>query len=137
VTSTPQAPSGAPHDADGADDAGEAFDVTVTRRPGVDVVTASGVLDLTTAVKLRHVLFDPVLCSQPVVVVHLDGVSFLDSTGIATLVAGRRWTVSRGARFVVVADDGPALRVLKLVKLHLVMQVWPELQPVLDALETR
>jgi anti-sigma B factor antagonist len=135
MTFTPEAPSGAHDDAD--DNADESFDVTVTRRRGVDVVTATGVLDVTTAVRLRHVLFDPVLCSQPVVVLHLDGVTFLDSTGIGTLVAARRWTVSRGGRFVVVADEGPALRVLKLVKLHLVMQVWPELDPVLEALETR
>jgi anti-sigma B factor antagonist len=125
----------APEAPDEAHDAGSPFDVTVSRRPGVDLVTATGDLDITTAVKLRHVLFDGILCSQNAVVVDLSGVSFLDSTGIGTLVAGRRWTVSRGARFVVVCDEGPALKVLKLVKLHLVMQIWPDLQPVLDALE--
>jgi anti-sigma B factor antagonist len=125
----------APEAAPEQSDAGSSFEVSVTRRPGVDVVTARGVLDLTTAVKLRHVLFDPVLCGQPAVVVDLDEVVFVDSTGIGTLVAGRRWTVSRGARFVVVCGEGPALRVLKLVKLNLVMQIWPELAPVLEALE--
>lgn len=112
----------------------DAFEVEVSRHDGIDVVTARGDLDLTTAVKLRHVLFDRVLCSQPVVVVDLSAVSFLDSTGIGTLVAGRRWTHARGARFVLVCDEGPALKVLKIVRLHLVMQVWPSLAVVLDEL---
>ena len=113
---------------------GDSFEVSVSRHDGIDVVTASGDLDLTTAVKLRHVLFDPVLCSQPVVVVDLNAVSFLDSTGIGTLVAGRRWTASRGARFVLVCDEGRALKVLKIVRLNMVMQIWPTLDVVLDEL---
>lgn len=127
----------APEALDPQSDAGEPFEVSMTRRPGVDVVTARGELDITSAVKLRHVLFDAVLCAQNAVVVDLTGVTFLDSTGIGTLIAGRRWTTSRGARFVVVCDDGPALKVLKMVKLNVVMQIWPEIGPVLEALETK
>lgn len=130
MTSAPVAP-----DADS--ESGDPFEVSVTRRPGVDVITARGELDVTSAVKLRNVLFDGVLCAQAAVVLDLTGVTFLDSTGIGTLVAGRRWTTSRGARFVVVCDEGPALRVLKMVKLNVVMQIWPELGPVLEALETK
>ena len=73
------------------------------------------------------------LVSAPVVVVELNGVSFLDSTGLATLVFGRRVTRDRGARFVVVADEGPALKVLKMTRMHTVMQVWPSLEVVLEA----
>lgn len=127
----------APQRPDEQSDGGEPFGVEVTRRPGVDLVTATGVLDISTADQLRQVLFDGGLCTQEAVVVDLQGVTFIDSTGIGTLVAGRRWTVARGARFVVVCDDGPALKVLKLIKLNLVMQIWPDLQPVLDALEKR
>lgn len=110
------------------------FEVELTRHDGIDVVTARGTLDIASAVRLRHVLTDPLLCSQPVVVVDLNAVTFLDSTGIGTLVAGRRATQDRGARFVVVCDDGKALRTLKIVRLHLVMQIWPSLDVVLDEL---
>lgn len=110
------------------------FEVDLTRHDGIDVVTARGTLDIASAVRLRHVLTDPVLCSQPVVVVDLNAVTFLDSTGIGTLVAGRRATQDRGARFVVVCDDGQALRTLKIVRLHLVMQIWPSLDVVLSEL---
>jgi anti-sigma B factor antagonist len=110
------------------------FEVELTRHDGIDVVTARGTLDIASAVRLRHVLIDPLLCSQPVVVVDLNSVTFLDSTGIGTLVAGRRATQDRGARFVVVCDDGQALRTLKIVRLHLVMQIWPSLDVVLGEL---
>jgi anti-anti-sigma factor len=131
------APDGAsqranPQDAEATSD--DDFEVELTRHDGIDVVTARGTLDIASAVRLRHVLTDPVLCSQPVVVVDLDGVSFLDSTGIGVLVAGRRATQERGARFIVVCDDGQALRTLKIVRLHLVMQIWPSLDVVLAEL---
>lgn len=113
---------------------GPSFEASVARHPGVDVVTASGELDLTTATRLRTVLFDRVLCSQPVLVLDLSAVTFMDSTGIGTLVAARRWTNARGARLVLVADDGPVLKVLKLTRLNLVMQTWPSVQVVLDEL---
>ena len=74
------------------------------------------------------------LCSQPVLVVDLNAVSFMDSTGIGTLVAARRWTQARDARFILVCDDGPVLKVLKLTRLHLVMQTWPSLDVVLAEL---
>jgi anti-sigma B factor antagonist len=110
------------------------FEASVARHDGIDVVTARGELDVATAHRLRTVLFDRVLCAQPVLVVDLSGVGFIDSTGIGTLVAARRWTQSRGARMVLVADEGQVLRVLKMTKLNLVMQTWPSLDVVLAEL---
>lgn len=109
-----------------------AFEASVSRHPGIDVVTARGELDVVTAVQLRNLLFDRVLCAQPVLVVDLSPCTFMDSTGIGTLVAARRWTNARGARLVLVCDEGPVLRVLRLTRLNLVIQTWPSLDVVLD-----
>ena len=114
-----------------------AFETTLSRHDGVDVVAARGELDLGTSTRLRSVLFDRVLCTQPVLVVDLNAVTFMDSTGLGTLVAARRWTNARGARMVLVADDGPVLALLKLTRMHLVMQTWPSVEVVLAELTGR
>lgn len=101
----------------------QSFGIEVDSRSGTTVVAVSGELDLLTAPRLRQVLFDPLLCSQPRVVVDLREVSFLDSTGIGTLVAGRRWATSREVDFALLCVDGPALRTIELVSLDKVFRV--------------
>jgi anti-sigma B factor antagonist len=97
--------------------------IDVATRDGCSVVTVSGELDVLTAPRLRQVLFDPVLCSRPHVVVDLRDVGFIDSTGIGTLVAARRWTSSRSTSLSLVCDPGPVLRVLDLVSLTRIFEV--------------
>lgn len=100
-----------------------AFDIDVESSPGHTVVTVSGEIDVFTAPRLRQVLFDPVLCGRPRVVVDLDAVSFMDSTGVGTLVAARRWTLSRESALALVCGPGPVLRLLGLVGLDKVFEI--------------
>lgn len=104
------------------------FGVAVATVPGHTVITVSGEVDVFTAPRLRQVLFDPVLCSQPRMVVDLEGVTFMDSTGIGTLVAARRWATSRDSEIALVCSDGPALRLLEIVSLNRVFEVHPTVE---------
>ena len=99
------------------------FEIGVRAGHGHTVVTVSGEDDVFTAPRLRQVLFDPVLCSQQRIVVDLDGVTFMDSTGIGTLVAARRWLASREAEIGLVCGPGPALRLLEMVSLDKVFEI--------------
>ncbi|MFC7492858.1 MULTISPECIES: STAS domain-containing protein [unclassified Nocardioides] len=99
------------------------FEVGIAHSAGHTVVEVSGDLDVFTATRLRQVLFDPVLCSGPHVVVDLDGITFMDSTGIGTLVAARRWLTSRDATITLVCTPGPALRLLEMVCLDKVFDI--------------
>lgn len=99
------------------------FEIGVRAGHGHTVVTVSGEVDVFTAPRLRQVLFDPVLCSQQRIVVDLDGVTFMDSTGIGTLVAARRWLASREAEIGLVCGPGPALRLLEMVSLDKVFDL--------------
>ncbi|MDF1604015.1 STAS domain-containing protein [Nocardioides sp. YIM 152315] len=99
------------------------FEVGITHVPGHTVVEISGDLDVFTGARLRQVLFDPVLCSEPHVVVDLAGVTFIDSTGLGTLVAARRWLTSRDAGISLVCGQGPALRLLEMVCLDKVFEI--------------
>lgn len=99
------------------------FEIGVETRGGHTVVKVAGEVDVFTAPQLRQVLFDPVLCSQPRIVVDLVEVEFMDSTGIGTLVAGRRWAASRDAELCLVCGEGPTLRLIELVNLDRVFDI--------------
>jgi anti-sigma B factor antagonist len=67
------------------------------------VVTLSGELDIQTAADLRSDL-TAILAERPLpdhVVVDLEGVTFMDSLGLGTLVVGHRICGDLGVRFTV------------------------------------
>jgi anti-sigma B factor antagonist len=103
-----------------SDDADE-LAVAVDRLPGLDLVAAVGELDLLTAPRLRSVLLEPAVCAQPVLVVDLSALAFIDSTGLGTLIETERSTRARGARLVLVVPPGTvAARVLAIAGLDAV-----------------
>jgi len=98
--------------------------IEVRKDSGQTVVEVGGELDVFTSARLRTVLFDPVLCDGPRVVVDLTEVTFMDSTSIGVLVAARRWHVSRDAEIRLVCVPGPVLKVLGLVMLDKVFGIY-------------
>ena len=97
------------------------FTVAVTQVDGVDVVTASGDLDVFSSMQLRSLLFDPASVSGDRLVLDLLGVAFIDSTGLGVLIAAGRWTTTRAAEMVVVVEPRSAVaRVLRVVGLDAV-----------------
>ncbi|HLI15766.1 MAG TPA: STAS domain-containing protein [Acidimicrobiales bacterium] len=74
--------------------------VSVARDRGVPVVTAIGEVDVSTAPLLRDGLLG-VPADEPLVVVDLSEVTFLDSTGISVLVAARKRALGASVRLVV------------------------------------
>lgn len=101
------------------------LEIDVRKERGHTVVVVAGELDVFTSARLRTVLFDPVLCDGPQVVVDLGAVTFIDSTSIGVLVAARRWLGSRDAEVRIVSAGGPVLKVLELVKLDKVFGIYP------------
>jgi anti-sigma B factor antagonist len=98
--------------------------IDVRKERGHTVVEVGGELDVFTSARLRTVLFDPVLCAGPRVVLDLGKVTFIDSTSIGVLVAARRWHASRDAEVRLVCSEGPVLKVLGLVMLDRVFGIY-------------
>ena len=108
--------------------------VTVDRRENADIVSLSGVLDLYTAPRLRDALFGAGRDALHLVL-DLSGLTFLDSIGIVTIVAGRRLCAARGGMTVVVAVAGTsAHRILHIVALNLVMEIVPDVETARESL---
>lgn len=112
-----------------------AFDVSVRRVGDADLVTARGELDLVAAPRLRSVLADPSVCGATHLVVDLCEVSFVDSTAISTLVAGRRLAASRGGRTVLVTNPtGAVQRVMQVLRMQQVMEIVHSVELALQSL---
>jgi anti-sigma B factor antagonist len=102
-----------------------------TSRDGYDVVAATGELDVASAAALRRAALDE-RHREPVLVVDLSGVDFVDSSGIGGLVVIRREAMKRRAQVVVVATRGGSVeRVLRMMRLDQVLAVHASLEEAL------
>lgn len=106
------------------------------QRDGVDVVFASGDLDIYSVMAFRDVVSGAGRGDTAYVLVDLTDAGFLDSTGIAALVATRRRLQQREAELGLVAGRGAPLRLLKMVGLDQVVRVWPTLDAALAEVGT-
>lgn len=94
------------------------------------VVTVVGELDLATAPRLRELLIEAVTEQRPQEVwVDLAGVTFLDSTGIGALVAGRKQATRAGVRFAVRNPRGIVHKVLDVAGLLDILGIAPTSPP--------
>ena len=73
----------------------EIFDISVSQNDGTSIVRMSGELDLASSDRLSALLAE---LSDRTVVVDLAGLTFIDSSGIAALVAAKDRLQSAGTR---------------------------------------
>jgi anti-anti-sigma factor len=91
------------------------FAVTVQRDDRVATVVVSGELDLATVPQLSAAVAEH--GDARLLVLDLNAVTFIDSTGVRSLIEADRACASAGSRLVVLAGDGPVRRVLDLCEL--------------------
>ena len=89
---------------------GEALTIRVRREQGYAIVTVAGEVDIATVTRLRESLFE-LAASGRTLVVDLDQVSFIDSSGLAALVGTARRAAAHGASLQVVCAQ-PRIRQL-------------------------
>ncbi len=86
----------------------------------LDVV---GEVDVFTAPKLRERLVQLIDQGSEKVIVNLDGVGFMDSTGLGTLVGGLKRMKERGGSLALVCANRPVLRILTITGLDAVFSI--------------
>lgn len=82
---------------------------------GLAVVRVAGDFDLSTVAAFEAELASSVTAG--LVAVELSGCTFLDSSGLQTLVRAHRRVAEAGGRLVLVAPSAPARRVLAIATL--------------------
>lgn len=82
------------------------------------VVAVSGELDVYGAPRLREQLIDLINDGSCEIVVDLDEVTFIDSTGLGVLIGGLKRVRSKGGDLRIVATKDPAAKLLRITGLH-------------------
>ncbi len=95
----------------------------ITEAPDHWLVALSGEIDLATSPKARKAILDCLASRRPVLV-DLSGVTYIDSSGIASLVEGYQNARTEGLKFCLVDVSEAALSVLELARLNKVFPIF-------------
>jgi anti-sigma B factor antagonist len=87
------------------------------------VVELAGEVDLSTSPRARQAILGSLAAGRPVAV-DLGGVSYIDSSGVASLVEGYQAARSQGTRFALVGVSDAARGVLELARLDKVFPIF-------------
>jgi anti-anti-sigma factor len=93
----------------------------------VAVVTAAGEIDISNAEGFRDVLLSALNAGAAGLVADLTPTTFLDSAGVTALVRAARRATATDATLRLAVTAQPVLRVLSLVGLDRLIEVYPSL----------
>ena len=92
--------------------------------PGFTVIAVSGEIDVYTAPKLREKLITLVEDGSYQLIVDMEGVEFLDSTGLGVLVRGLKRVRAHDGWIDLVCTQGRILRIFKITGLNKVFNIY-------------
>ena len=96
------------------------------------VIEVGGEIDVYTAPKLREQLVDLVNQGRFHLVVDMEAVDFLDSTGLGVLVGGLKRVRSYDGTLSLVCSQEKILKVFRITGLTKVFPIYPTLQEALE-----
>ena len=99
------------------------LDITVDRSDGECLVSVSGEIDVYTSPMLRERLIEAMDGGCETIVVLLDGVGFIDSSGLGVLVGALRRARERNGGLVLVCSREPILKVFRITGLDKVFPI--------------
>jgi len=112
------------------------FKINSSQRDGIALVRVEGEIDMFTSPNLRDTLL-PFFKKKPRgIIVDLTAVSFMDSSGIATLVEGLQWSKKEGREFILTGLGKTVFNALSLTKLDNVFTIKPDIEAALDWIKT-
>lgn len=101
---------------------------------GSVVVAVEGEVDLYSSPKLRHEIVHWAEKKTPSVIVDLGAVTYMDSSGIATLVEGLQLTKKYGGKIGIARPDPSIQRVLRFAHLDKIFSIFDSVE---DAIAQR
>ena len=104
------------------------LDLEISDRDDHTVVTVRGEVDLASSPQLRDCLGELTSAGTPRLVIDLEEVGFIDSTGIGVLVGGIKRARSQGGELSLVCTQRRILKVLEITGLTRVFTVYDRLE---------
>ena len=112
------------------------MDLSIQERAAGDgrtVVEVSGEIDVYTAPKLREALLNLVESGNYRLIVDMEGVEFLDSTGLGVLVGGLKRVRAHDGAIDIACTQGRILRIFKITGLSNVFAIYDTVDDALAA----
>ena len=100
------------------------LELTQDKDRGAVTLTVTGDIDMSSSTKMRDALTPLFKNDSKIVVVDLSGVSYMDSSGIATLVEGLQWSHSSKNKFRLAALSPGVKDVFEIARLLTVFEVF-------------
>ena len=99
--------------------------------PGKTVIAVSGEIDVYTAPRLRETLVSLVDAGNYRLIVDMEGVEFLDSTGLGVLVGGLKRVRAHDGGIDLVCTQGRILRIFRITGLNRVFSIFNSVEDAL------
>ena len=106
-------------------------------KDGIEVIDVRGEIDMYTAPRLRELLIDLVSQGSYQLVVNLDEVGFLDSTGLGVLVGGLRRVRAHDGSLDLVCTRERILRIFRITGLTEVFGIYETVDQAIAATKGR
>ncbi len=103
--------------------------------PGSTVIAVSGEIDVYTAPRLREALVSLVDAGNYRLIVDMEGVEFLDSTGLGVLVGGLKRVRAHDGVIDLVCTQGRILRIFRITGLSRVFTIYDSVDEALASQE--
>ena len=102
-------------------------------KDGIEVIDVGGEIDIYTAPRLRELLIDMVSKNNYQLIVNMDKVEFLDSTGLGVLVGGLKRVRPHDGSLDLVCTQEPILKIFKITGLTKVFGIYQSVDQAIAA----
>ncbi len=106
--------------------------VSIGERGSIQVVVLAGEIDLQNSGEVRDAVLRCLQRKRPVVV-DMGGITYIDSSGVASLVEGFQVARTMGMAFILAAVSPAAMRVLRLARLDRVFVIVADLDAAVES----
>lgn len=104
------------------------LDISTERRDGLCLITLKGEVDVYTSPQLKQEIVDAVEDGCVNLVVDLEGVGFIDSSGLGVLVSGLRRVKERAGTLRLVCTKENILKIFRITGLDKVFPVFSAME---------
>ncbi|MFZ5918244.1 MAG: STAS domain-containing protein [Chloroflexota bacterium] len=109
------------------------MDMNIKTSHGVTIVELEGRFDAYTAPPVKQKLGDLAAGGQARIVVSMSGVSFVDSTGLSTLVSGLKRCRQGGGDLKIAALQQPVRIIFELTRLDKAFEIFSDVEAALNS----
>lgn len=109
------------------------INVEVTQKDDIHLLSVSGEVDLYSSPEVRTALLELTREKPAAIIVQFDQVTYIDSSGLATLIEGLQEVNQYNGKFILTGLRQEVMGVFQLSRLDEVFEIYPSLEEALKA----